>query len=102
MTFTGEKIIPVSLILTELIINSIKYAYNGFDIGNKLSINIGWFGDKIVLHYSDDGNGLPDGFDPDKSTRLGWIVIKSLVSQLDGEYEVFNDDGMHFKLTFNI
>lgn len=102
LTFTGEKIIPVSLILTELIINSIKYAYNGFDIGNKLSINIGRFGDKIVLHYSDDGNGLPDGFDPDKSTGLGWIVIKSLVSQLDGEYEVFNDDGMHFKLTFNI
>lgn len=102
LILSGDKIIPMSLILTELIINSIKYAYEHFDINNGISIHIDKIDDEIVLHYSDEGKGLPDDFNPDKSTGLGWIVIKSLVSQLEGKYELFNDEGMHFKLTFNI
>ncbi len=103
LILSGETIIPLSLILNELVINSLKYAFDGYDITNKkISISIDRIEDKIVLHYSDNGKGLPDDFNHRENTGLGWIVIQSLTNQLDGEYDVFNDEGMHFKLTFNI
>lgn len=100
---SGDIIIPVVLILNELVINSVKYAYDDYGMDyKKIVICLGVFDDKIKLHYGDNGKGLPSGFDSNKSTGLGWTVIKSLTDQLDGEYEVFNDDGMHCILSFPI
>ena len=54
------------------------------------------------FHYKDNGVGLPEGYDINTSRSLGWTIIKSLSSQLDGEYELFNDDGLNFTLTFPV
>lgn len=103
LVLSSEKLIPLSLMLTELLINSFKYAFDDYDVDDKIiDIYIGKFDDKIMLHYSDNGKGLPDGFDPSKNKGLGWMIIQALSDQLDGEYEVFNDGGMNFKLTFGL
>ena len=54
------------------------------------------------FHYKDNGKGLDEGFDIDSSRSLGWTIIKSLAAQLDGEYELFNDNGFNFVLKFPI
>lgn len=103
LILSDEILIPISLILTELTINSIKYAFADFDVDEKaINVSVDKFGNKLILHYSDNGKGMPEGFDPTKSTGLGWIIIQSLSNQLDGEYDVFNDNGMNFKLSFHI
>lgn len=52
--------------------------------------------------YSDSGVGLLDDFDLDNVTSLGWIIIKSLIGQLDGEFELFNDNGFNLVMKFPI
>ncbi|MCQ2971340.1 MAG: sensor histidine kinase [archaeon] len=103
LILNSEILVPLSLIITELVINSIKYGYVDYELDNKaINVSVDKFDNKLILHYSDNGKGLPKDFNPHKSIGLGWRIINSLISQLEGEYEVFNDDGMHFKLTFNI
>ncbi len=103
LILSGEILIPISLILTELTMNSIKYAFTDFDVDEKvINVSVDKFGNKLILHYSDNGKGMPEGFNPSKNTGLGWMIIQSLSNQLDGEYDVFNDNGMNFKLSFYI
>ncbi len=100
---SGDVIIPISLILNELVINSVKYAYADYKVDNEnILICLSKFGDELKLHYSDNGKGLPDGFNSHSNKGLGWTVIEALTKQLNGEYEVFNEDGMHFILTFQV
>ena len=103
MILSSEILIPLSLILSELTINSIKYAFDGFDVDEKvIKVSVDRFGKKLIIQYSDNGKGMPKDFDPNKSKGLGWMIVQSLTNQLDGKYELFNDNGMHFKLSFYI
>ena len=45
------------------------------------------------LSVTDDGNGLPDGFDISKTGTLGLTLVTTLVKQLDGSISVESDEG---------
>ncbi len=95
-----DKAIPVGLIINELGLNTIKYAFNEDEVGNfyvKFSVN-----DNICeLDVWDDGRGLPDNFDFNKSKSLGFTIIQSLISQLDGKSDVLNlPKGFGLRITF--
>jgi two-component sensor histidine kinase len=38
----------------------------------------------LVVTVSDNGTGLPDGFDPETGTGLGMLVVLDQVARLDG------------------
>ena len=99
-----SKITPLILIMNELISNSIKHAFNYTDTkkSNIITINIKIEDGYCILEYSDNGRGLPDDFDLDKSVALGWTIIKSFVQQLNGEAEQFDTDGFGLKVKFPI
>ena len=91
--------VSLGLILTEIINNTIKYAYPKGDEGNFYmkfvkDNNMG------VLDLYDDGVGLPDGFDFESSNGLGMTVIKSLTTQINGECFIVPDEGAHFRIRF--
>lgn len=48
----------LSQIITNLILNSITHAYAPHEVGH-LTINIERQDNKVCLHYSDDGKGIP-------------------------------------------
>lgn len=55
----------------------------------------------MKLTISDNGNGLPDGFDPAKSDSLGLTLIKMLTEQIKANYFYqSNSDGTSFNLLF--
>ena len=55
------------------------------------------------LTVSDDGVGLPEGFDVNTTKTLGLHVVKILVEdQLQGNLEVVSDKGTTFKIEFRI
>lgn len=72
--------IPLGFIVSELVINSAKYA-NGKIIVCLARHN----GKGYALSVCDDGPGLPEGFDPKKTKGLGMKIISSLVSEIGGE-----------------
>ncbi len=72
--------VPIGLIVNELITNSVKHANT--DITVRL--------DSITpvshsISVTDEGPGLPEGFDPDKSDGLGMQIVQALVKEIGGD-----------------
>ncbi len=96
---------PISLIANELTTNTFKYAFRDNFTGNKeIFKSLNTYKKEGIEYvkciYKDSGAGSPDDFDIDKTPSLGWMIIKSLVGQLDGEFELFNDNGLNFIFEF--
>ena len=82
-----ETATPLALILTELIHNA--YEHGLANTGSKLSISVKRQNDQLTLEVSDDGIGLPSGFDIQQSGSLGLQIVKTLTTnELGGKIEV--------------
>jgi len=92
--------IPIGIIINELVTNSLKHAYNGTQEGN---INIVFCRDEsdFYLDVTDDGFGLPDGFNFDKPSGLGLQIVKSLCWQLSCKPEIKTEKGTSFRFKIN-
>ncbi|MCJ8208365.1 tetratricopeptide repeat protein [Mucilaginibacter sp. RS28] len=92
--------VPLGLILNESVTNSIKYA---FPQGRKgtVSIILEAVGDgHYTLVISDNGTGLPAGFDEYENSSLGMNLMRGLTDQLEGSFELINQNGLTIKITF--
>jgi PAS domain S-box-containing protein len=92
-----NRAIPFGLILNELIMNSFKHAFSGREMG-EIKISIKNIENRIVIHYRDNGKGLPDDFNIDELTSLGFTLITNLVKQLKGSVTVNAAKGFHLSL----
>jgi two-component sensor histidine kinase len=91
--------IPLGLIVNELITNSMKHGFPE-DNSGKIDIKFGKIDDNLCLEVDDDGVGLPDDLDIQKTTTSRLKLVNSLTSQIDGELDLKKDDGTRFKITF--
>jgi len=96
-----KRLSPLGTITNELVTNSMKYAFAGMDSGN-IFISLKRNGDKAVLTLRDDGVGLPEGFDTNKTTGFGIILVKMLAEQLKGNFSIKSDGGTKNILQFTI
>lgn len=95
-----DTAIPCGLIISELVTNSMKYAFPNGRRG-KLAIALHPHDDgNLVLRIADNGVGFPDDFDWRESDSLGLQLVSTLTSQLHGKMEVSGRDGACFTLTF--
>jgi PAS domain S-box-containing protein len=94
-----DKAVPCSLLVNEMISNSLKHAFPG---GQKGEIYIGMYpdDDSIILNYSDNGIGLPENRTLDQSSSLGLQLIKGLASQLKGTIAINRERGTSYRLEF--
>jgi two-component system, sensor histidine kinase PdtaS len=79
--------IPLGFIVNELITNSVKYATGDIMVRIESSANL------HLLSVTDDGPGLPEGFDPLRNQGLGMKIIHSLVKEIDGTLLFSAGDG---------
>ena len=92
--------VPLGLILNEAISNAIKYAFPGDRKGN---VKIAFFSlenELCKLIISDDGVGLPVGFNQDDSDSLGMSLMTGLTDQLNGEIKMRNENGLILEVSF--
>lgn len=92
--------IPLGVILNELITNSIKYAQINKSGGQIRIVITDLLNGQCSLCYSDNGVGLPYGFDIKSSTSLGMRIVSELSRQMRGVLTVTSDSGTQFKLIF--
>lgn len=92
--------IPLGLIINELLTNSYKYAFANRDSGT-ITISLREKDtEDLELHVSDDGAGLPVGFDPSTLNSLGLKLVKGLASQLKGTIRFESNKGTHAFIQF--
>ncbi|HMB46408.1 MAG TPA: histidine kinase dimerization/phosphoacceptor domain -containing protein [Candidatus Methanoperedens sp.] len=96
-----DSAIPCGLIINELVTNSLKHA---FPDGRKGEIRVfmGQTGEKeFELVIRDNGVGIAQGIDFDKSDTLGLHLVRILAeNQLHGEINLIRNHGSEFKINF--
>lgn len=90
----ADRAIPVGLLVTELITNSVKYAYPDGSGDVDISVNVDKW--SIGISVADHGAGVdPDwSFENGPGNSLGRQMILSLTKQLDGKLEIESDNGL--------
>ncbi len=95
-----DTAIPLGLILTELITNSFKYAFDNVDKGI-ISIHLKRESNRnYELQVFDNGQGLPDNFQISKTKTLGLRLVRTLSKQLKGKVDYSFEKGAKFVLNF--
>ncbi len=74
--------VPVALIVNELVTNAVKFAHHGAAAGAVKVDTVLAPDGALVIEVTDDGPGLPDGFDPAGDGGLGFQVMRALAGQL--------------------
>jgi two-component sensor histidine kinase len=80
-----DDAIPCGLIANECITNALKYAFPDERPG-KVTLGFAQMGENYCLSVTDDGVGLPMGFDPAALTSLGVTLVQTLAQQLRGRF----------------
>ncbi len=94
--------ISLGLIITELVSNSLKYAFsNNSNSENLLYITVTKLEEnKYCMMVKDNGIGIPEDFDLWKSETLGLQLVTIMVEQINGNVEVTNSTGTKYEITF--
>jgi two-component sensor histidine kinase len=99
--FAADRAILVALVVNELILNAGKYAYPDSGSGSIWVRLVRTDNDHVLVSVRDEGIGLPAGFDPTTSKRLGSRLIYALAKQLEAELtRPFTAVGANFTLLF--
>jgi len=94
--------VPCGLILNELGGNALKHAFRGRSEGEvTVALKNGADGG-IRISVSDNGVGLPLGFDWREASSLGLHLVKLLSKQLRASVEVSGGNGTRFEIVFQI
>jgi two-component sensor histidine kinase len=106
LNFDVEKVylnldtsIPCGLIVNELVSNAFKYAFPSDKKGEiivTLKLNNNW----VNLSVADNGVGIQEHVDYKTTETLGFQLINSLVTQIDGELIYESNVGTKFILSF--
>ncbi len=87
-----DSAIPCGLIVTELVANAFKYAFPD-GVAGTISVALQAVDEQYQLQVSDNGIGLPPGFDLERRSSLGLRLVQLLVRQLQGRCDVNHDQG---------
>ena len=117
--FDMDTAVPLGIIINELVSNSLKYAFPGKDRGlikiklckeesgectNNIPGNekVGCENTNFILTVSDNGVGIPEGFNSESSASLGLQLVSILADQLGGKLELKRDSGTGFIIRFTV
>jgi two-component sensor histidine kinase len=96
-----NALMSLSLIVAELVTNSLKHAFHGRGEG-RIAVSVTGRRGVYTLSVADDGPGLPTDFGKNKKDSLGQGILQSLAGQLHGKLLFESGPGTVAKLVFRI
>lgn len=96
-----NEAIPCGLVLNELINNSYKHGFKGLNEGT-LRISFNKKDECMELVVENNGNKLPDDFDPMESKSLGMTLIQVLIQRFNGELIIERGEWTSFRICFKV
>lgn len=98
--FKMDTIVPLGLILSEIVSNSLKYAFEGKDEGT-IEVSMKKIGPNLfALEVGDNGSGIPAEVNFEKTESLGMLLIRMLTEQINGEVSLQTRGGTRYRLVF--
>lgn len=94
-----DSVIPLGLILSELITNTNKYAYDTDEGIIKITLHIEQ-DEEIIFQYQDFGKGLPQDFKEHLSETMGLQLIHMLSEEINGNIVISGQEGMSVLISF--
>lgn len=83
-----QRAAPCGLLLNELVTNAFKHAYPGSNTGEILVELTAPQSDEVLIRVSDQGVGLPPGFELAQAKSLGLRLVTLLADQLNAQLSV--------------
>lgn len=100
LTLPLDRAVPLALVMSELLTNAIKYAFDE-DVPGTIDLTTTQEAGMITITLDDDGCGLPPAFDPAQSNGIGMRIVTALTRQLHGTLTIAAlDRGTRFTLSF--
>lgn len=96
-----DTAIPCGLIINELVLNALKYAFPGARKGEVFVGLRSLDNCRYTLTVQDNGVGLPEELDFKNTESLGLQLVNALTSQLGGKIAVENLGGVKFEISFS-
>ncbi|GGE10842.1 sensor histidine kinase [Polymorphobacter glacialis] len=88
-----ERLVPLSLLVAEVVTNSLKHAFPDGARGTiTVTVEPAPEGDRVLV-IRDDGIGLPAGHDPGASRGLGMRIVDGLAAQMGGHISMASEGG---------
>src|SRR3989454_1178533 len=89
---TSQQATSLALAVNELLQNAFEHAFLGRTTG-RIEIRMAQQEASLILEGEDDGQGLPQRFDPTAGTDLGLKIVRALVTEDLGGTLVFSGGG---------
>ena len=91
-----DTAIPMGLIINELVINALKYAYIN-TAEPALQLRLKKKEEELILEIADNGNGKIN--DLEAANSFGMKLVKSLSRQLGGKLVINDDAGLNIQIS---
>lgn len=91
-TVDSSKAVSIGLIVTELVINAIKYAFPADKAGAQILVTYEVDGSDWRLAVSDNGVGKFPGEKPKAPAGLGTTIVNALAKQLGAKVDLVGGD----------
>ncbi len=98
----AKILFPLGIIVNELVINSIKYAFPPGHAEGRISLVLGRESDtRIFLSIADNGIGMDPAIDPETSKGFGLTLVSTLAKQLGARWEVSREGGTIYRFSLS-
>ena len=98
----SDKAVPLSLVLNEIITNSLKFAFEGRKSG-EIHIEYSCNDGRFTMTISDNGTGISEASIRGETDSIGLNLIYNVVAmQLHGKAKVWNESGTKWLINFPI
>ena len=94
-----DTAVPCGLIISELVSNSLKYAFPN-RMSGEILVSLKCIDNKYQLIIKDNGVGMPAEIDLNNLDTLGLLLVSNLTEQLDGEITINRENGTEFIIRF--
>jgi two-component sensor histidine kinase len=103
-SLVAQQATACSLVINELLQNAVEHGFADRS-GGTIVVNLADEDGDAVIEIADDGEGLPPGFDLDRSSSLGLRIVQTLVREdLKGTFNITdsttNDRGVRALVRF--
>ena len=82
----ADQATPVSLVMLEFVNNALEHGFA--ERGGLVRVSLAREDQTYLLTVTDDGDGLPEGFDPVAVRSLGLKIVRTMAGQLGGSFSI--------------